>query len=58
MVHLTAGNYSIYKKIPREMNNIYSNSSSKGMVAELKKELLHLAKQYKDTSAVNLMNRQ
>ncbi len=46
------------QKDPGEMKNIYSNSSSQEIVLKLKKELRQLAKQYKDTSAVNLLNQQ
>jgi arylsulfatase A-like enzyme len=44
-------------KDPREMKNIYSSSSSKEIIIKLKKELLQLAQQYKDSLAVELINK-
>ncbi len=44
------------RKDPHEMNNIYSNSSSKETVVKLKQELLQLAQQYKDTSVIKMIN--
>ncbi len=45
------------QKDPSEMNNIYSNNSSREIVIKLKKELLQLAQHYKDSAAVEMINK-
>jgi len=46
------------KKDPHEMNNLYTSMSSSAIVQQLKKELLDLARKYKDNDAIKILQTQ
>jgi len=46
------------KKDPHEMNNLYTSMSSSVIVQQLKKELLDLARKYKDNDAIKILQTQ